>query len=195
MLLCCPSTLASSWLKALSPIPFPRLTRVLRRAQARRRPPAPNLAQRLHPNLRLKQPRKRTQSRGGTVRARRASNSQTVVLCVLAWIRPGGMWQECIDRWAGTRAGTEPGSPNKRSSLHDHLGAFYAWVVGRIPPAKAFMANRTDGASLCSIVTSLSGSTTRREPSVMFNASTGISRTMKNSLLMVSPSTSNSVPL
>ena len=139
MLLCCPSTLASSWLKAHSPIPFPRLTRalcravvarcltwvlrravvtqcptqvlrrslaprltrVLRRALVRRRPPAPN------PNLRLKQPRKRTQSRGGTIRARRASNSQTVVLCVLAWIRPGGMWQECIDGWAGTRAGTE----------------------------------------------------------------------------------------
>ena len=108
-----PSTLASSWLKALRPTLAPRLTRALRRALAPcltrvlRRPLAPHLAQCLRPNLRLKHPRERTQSRGGTIRARRASDSQTVALCVLAWIRPGGMWQDGSDPGVGTPAGTE----------------------------------------------------------------------------------------
>ena len=33
-----------------------------------------------------------------------------------------------------------------RLALHDHLGTFYASLVGGMKPAKAFMANRTYGA-------------------------------------------------
>ena len=55
-------------------------------------------------------------------------------------------------------------------------------------PKKAFIANRADGARLCSTEASLSGSIIKREPSVTINASTGTLRTMKNSPLTVPPS-------
>jgi hypothetical protein len=69
------------------------------------------------------------------IRARQASDSQTVALCVLAWIRPGGMWQDGRDPEAGTAASTELSLTRSLSSFQQVRSRIITGSLARVPAA------------------------------------------------------------